>query len=29
MKPRFEPRDPEFDKLLKEAVELEQRLLKE
>jgi len=29
MKPRFEPRDPEFDRLLKEAVELEQRLLKE
>ena len=29
MKPRFEPRDPEFDQLLKEAIELEQRLLKE
>lgn len=29
MKPRFEERDPEFDQLLKQAVELEQRLLKE
>lgn len=29
MKPRFEPRDPEIEMLLKKALELEQQLLKE